>query len=59
LIVARISDEALITVNSLELIGIIYLAVAVSFLREKIARMEGKLEGKREEEQQERDRRHG
>jgi hypothetical protein len=39
-----IPDEALITINSLELLGIIYLAVAVSKLRERLSRMEGKLE---------------
>ena len=39
--VTTIPDEALITINSLEILGIIYLAVAVSKLRERIARMEG------------------
>jgi hypothetical protein len=42
LIVARIPDEALITINGLEILGIIYLAIAVSKLREKIARLEGR-----------------
>ena len=37
-----IPDEALITINSLEILGIIYLAVAISKLRERIARLEGK-----------------
>ena len=41
-----IPDEALLTINSLEILGIIYLAVAVSKLRERIARMEGKTEQK-------------
>jgi len=36
-----IPDSALITINSLEILGIIYLAIAVSKLRERIARMEG------------------
>jgi hypothetical protein len=51
-IVARsISDDALITINSLELLGIIYLAIAVSMLRERIAKVEGLLQGKREQKQ--------
>ncbi len=48
--VTTIPDEALITINSLEILGIIYLAVAVSKLRERISRIEGK------DEQRERDR---
>jgi len=39
--VALIPDSALITVNSLEILGIIYLAIALSKLRERIATMEG------------------
>jgi hypothetical protein len=46
LALTTIPDEALITINSLEILGIIYLAVAVSKLRERIARMEGKTEQK-------------
>jgi hypothetical protein len=46
LAITTIPDEALITINSLEILGIIYLAVAVSKLRERIARMEGKTEQK-------------
>jgi hypothetical protein len=38
--VTTIPDEALVTINSLEILGIIYLAVAVSKLRERIARLE-------------------
>jgi hypothetical protein len=37
-------DQVLLTVNSLEILGIIYLAIAVSKLREHIARLEGRLE---------------
>ena len=40
LAITSIPDEALITINSLEILGIIYLAIAVSKLREKIARLE-------------------
>jgi hypothetical protein len=47
LIVARIPDEALITINGLEILGIIYLAIAVSKLREKIARLEGRYNRRR------------
>ena len=39
-----IPDDVLITINSLEIIGIIYLAVAVSKLRSDIARIEGRLQ---------------
>jgi hypothetical protein len=42
--VTTIPDEALITINSLEILGIIYLAIAVSKLRERIAKMEGREE---------------
>ena len=44
LAITSIPDEALITINSLEILGIIYLAIAVSKLRERIARIEGKTE---------------
>jgi hypothetical protein len=44
LAITSIPDEALITINSLEILGIIYLAVAVSKLRERIAKIEGKNE---------------
>jgi hypothetical protein len=43
---AVIKDEALITINSLEILGIIYLAIAVSYLRERISKLEGREEGK-------------
>jgi hypothetical protein len=45
-----ITDEALITVNSLEILGIIYLAIALSYLRERISRLEGKDEQKARDE---------
>jgi hypothetical protein len=35
-------DQVLITLNSLEILGIIYLAIAVSKLRERIAHLEGR-----------------
>lgn len=44
LALTTIPDEALITVNTVELFGIVYLAIAVSKLRERISRMEGKNE---------------
>lgn len=43
---ASIPDEALITINSLEVIGIVYLAIALSYLRERISKLEGREEGK-------------
>lgn len=42
--ITTIPDEALITINSLEILGIIYLAVAVSKLRERIATLQGMLD---------------
>jgi hypothetical protein len=42
--VTTIPDEALITINSLEILGIIYLAIAMSKLRERLAKMEGREE---------------
>jgi len=39
---ALVSDDVLYTINSLEILGIIYLAIALSKLRERIAKMEGK-----------------
>ncbi|HSV08590.1 MAG TPA: hypothetical protein VLI07_18885 [Candidatus Binatus sp.] len=49
--IARIPDQALITINSLEILGIIYLAVAVSNLRASIAKLEGRLQ-ERDREQE-------
>jgi hypothetical protein len=43
-VLALIPDSALITINTLELLGIIYLAIAVSKLRERISHLEGKAE---------------
>jgi hypothetical protein len=37
-------DEAFITLHSLEILGIIYLALGMSRLRERIAKMEGREE---------------
>jgi hypothetical protein len=39
-VVGLIPDSALVTVNSLEILGIVYLAIALSKLRERIARVE-------------------
>ena len=47
---ARISDQVLQTINSIELLGIVYLAIAVSNLRAQIARLEGKLEQREHDE---------
>ena len=46
LAITSIPDEALITINSLEIIGIVYLAIALSYLRERISKLEGRNEGK-------------
>jgi hypothetical protein len=44
LAVTTIPDDVLITINSLEILGIIYLAIALSKLRADVARLEGKLQ---------------
>jgi hypothetical protein len=41
-LLALVKDEVLYTINSLEILGIIYLAIAVSKLRERIGKMEGR-----------------
>ena len=43
-VIALVSDQVLYTINSLEILGIIYLAIALSKLRERIGHLEGKLE---------------
>jgi hypothetical protein len=35
------AEATLVTLNTVELAGIVYLAIALSALRERIARMEG------------------
>jgi hypothetical protein len=45
------SDEALTAVNSLELLGIIYLAIALSVLNGRISRMEGRQEERNHREE--------
>jgi hypothetical protein len=42
-------DEVLISINSLEVIGIIYLAIAVSKLRSEITRLQGSEEQRRQD----------
>ena len=49
--IALIKDDVLVTINTLELVGIIYLAIAVSYLRERISRMEGKGEQRNHDEE--------
>jgi hypothetical protein len=43
-IVGLISDEILVTINSIEILGIIYLAIAISKLRSDIAHLQGRVE---------------
>lgn len=38
------AEATLVTLNTIELAGIVYLALAISSLRERIARMEGRQE---------------
>ena len=44
MIVGIVPDEVLYTLNSLEILGIVYLAIAVSKLRERIAKLQGMYE---------------
>jgi hypothetical protein len=52
MIVGLISDQTLLTVNTIELFGIVYLAIAYSRLRARIAYLEGRLHlGERDEKE--------
>jgi hypothetical protein len=55
IILGAIPDQALITVNTIELFGIIYLAIALSSLRERIAKSEAFIESIRTEIEAKRD----
>jgi hypothetical protein len=48
-VIAFVPDSVLATLNSIELLGIVYLAIAVSQLRASIARLEGRLEERERE----------
>jgi hypothetical protein len=39
--ITTIPDEVLISINGLEILGIIYLAIALSKCRERLSRLEG------------------
>jgi hypothetical protein len=39
-------NDVLVTINTVELVGIVYLAIALSYLRERISKVEGREEGK-------------
>jgi hypothetical protein len=45
MLLGALPDEFLLTLNSLEILGIIYLAIAVSKLRSEISHIQGILEG--------------
>ena len=47
MIIARVSDATWVSVNSLQFLGIIYLAIAISKLSQRISFLEGKLNGKK------------
>ncbi len=49
--IAFIPDSALITVNTLEILGIVYLAVGYSRLAQRISRLEGRAERNGERKQ--------
>jgi len=49
---ALVSDDVLYTINSLEILGIIYLAIALSKLRERIAKMEGRNQARNHTDEQ-------
>jgi hypothetical protein len=50
-LLALVSDQVLYTINSLEILGISYLAIAVSMLRERIGKLEGKVEQRQHDEE--------
>jgi hypothetical protein len=50
-LLALVKDEVLWTINSLEILGIIYLAIALSKLRSDMAHLQGKLEQREHDEQ--------
>ena len=39
-----IPDDVLISINSLEILGIIYLAIAISALRAQLSRLQGQFD---------------
>jgi hypothetical protein len=39
-------EDIILTLTSLILLGVIYLAIAVSYLRERVAKLEGRLNGR-------------
>jgi hypothetical protein len=43
-VLAAISDDVLISINTIEMVAIVYLAIAIATIRERISRIEGKLE---------------
>jgi len=49
--VGFIPDQALLTINTVELVGIVYLAIALSKLRERLAKLEGKTEQRERDDQ--------
>jgi len=48
--IALVSDQVLATLNGIQFLAIIYLAIALSKLRERIARMEGEQAQRRRNE---------
>jgi len=48
LVFVSVPEEIWITLNSLQVLAIVYLAIAVSKLRERIAKMEGLEQGREE-----------
>ncbi len=41
---AAISDDVLVSINTIECVAIVYLAIAISDVRERISRLEGRLD---------------
>ena len=44
--IALVSDDVLLTINTIELVGIVYLAIAHSGLRERVSKLEGRADQK-------------
>lgn len=49
---ALVKDEVLWTINSLEIVGIIYLAIALSKIRSDLSKLQGRIEQREHDEEQ-------
>lgn len=50
MVLAWIRETTVATVNTIELVAIVYLAIAISGLRERVSKIEGRMENQGKEE---------